>query len=230
MERQRIEKSGSQDCRSVADAPAETARSIRMPAAERRSLLVQHAVDTFAKKGFHATSMEDVAIAAGVTKPVIYQHFTSKRQLYIAILRHVGEEMKEAIGGKTDELVDQKTRLYRGVDAYCKYAYENHSAYELLFGSGGRRDPEFREVVAEIEQEMADMVTSTIDVDLEEEHRSMAAVAIMGMSEATMRQYLTNYPPSKLSAGSSYQGSTAQLWSKRLADLAWAGMRAIHRD
>ena len=51
----------------------------RLPAAERRDQLLVVALDVFASQGFHATSMNDIAAAAGVTKPVLYQHFSSKR-------------------------------------------------------------------------------------------------------------------------------------------------------
>lgn len=214
------------------EALSESAKSTRMPAAERKKLLISQAVDTFSIRGFHATSMEDVAIAAGVTKPVIYQHFRSKRHLYVAILRHVGLEMKEVLSRGTSEAEGGKMRLYAGMEAYFRYAYENATAYELLFGSGGRRDPEFRDLVAEIEQDLAAHVTSTIDVDLDPEHREMAAVSIMGIAEAVMRLYFSKYPPSVLNEEERppFVGSSAEIWSKRAADLAWAGLRAIHRD
>ena len=216
------------------DTPAfpESIKSTRLPAAERKRLLISQAVDTFSVRGFHATSMEDVAVAAGVTKPVIYQHFRSKRHLYVAILRHVGLEMKEVLSQGTSKASGGKMRLYAGMEAYFKYAYENATAYELLFGSGGRRDPEFRDLVAEIEQDLAAHVTSTIDVDLDPEHRELAAVSIMGIAEAVMRLYFSKYPPASLNSDKRppFVGSSAETWSKRAADLAWAGLRAIHRD
>ena len=60
--------------------------NVRLPAHERRRQLLDVALDVFAADGFHSTSMNDVAEAAGVTKPVLYQHFASKRQLYLELL------------------------------------------------------------------------------------------------------------------------------------------------
>ena len=60
--------------------------SLRMPAAERREQLLAVALDVFAREGYHQTSMNDVAEAAGITKPVLYQHFESKRELYLALI------------------------------------------------------------------------------------------------------------------------------------------------
>lgn len=59
--------------------------SLRMPAAERREQLLSVALDVFAGEGYHQTSMNQIAEAAGITKPVLYQHFASKRELYLAL-------------------------------------------------------------------------------------------------------------------------------------------------
>jgi AcrR family transcriptional regulator len=69
----------------------------RLPAARRRRQLLDVALAAFASHGFHPTSMNDVAEAAGVTKPVLYQHFRSKRALYLELLEDVGERLREAI-------------------------------------------------------------------------------------------------------------------------------------
>ena len=71
--------------------------STRLPAAARREQLLAVALEVFARQGFHGTSMNDVADAAGVTKPVLYQHFRSKRELYLALLEEVGSRLRDAI-------------------------------------------------------------------------------------------------------------------------------------
>ena len=58
----------------------------RMPAAQRRTQLMDVAMRVFSREGYHGATMADVADAAGVTKPVLYQHFPSKRDLYLALL------------------------------------------------------------------------------------------------------------------------------------------------
>ena len=65
----------------------------RLPAEQRRRQLLDVACTVFATHGFHATSMDDVASAAGVTKPVLYQHFPSKRALFVELLENVGHEL-----------------------------------------------------------------------------------------------------------------------------------------
>ena len=70
---------------------------MRMPAAQRRTQLLDTAVHVFAERGYHAASMNDVAEAAGVTKPVLYQHFSSKRDLFVELLTAIGDELRETI-------------------------------------------------------------------------------------------------------------------------------------
>ncbi|NBT20981.1 MAG: TetR/AcrR family transcriptional regulator, partial [Actinobacteria bacterium] len=61
----------------------------RLPAAQRRTQILDVALRTFAARGFHDASMNDIALAAGVTKPVLYQHFASKRELYLSLIDEV---------------------------------------------------------------------------------------------------------------------------------------------
>ena len=74
-----------------------TRMSIRLPAPARREQILDVAVEVFARNGFHGASMNDVAEAAGVTKPVLYQHFDSKQDLYMALLDEMGNRLLKAI-------------------------------------------------------------------------------------------------------------------------------------
>lgn len=65
----------------------------RMPRAQRRTQLLELATRVFTEKGFHGTSMDDIASAAGVTKPVLYQHFDSKETLYVEVIDIIAEHM-----------------------------------------------------------------------------------------------------------------------------------------
>ena len=76
----------------------------RLPAARRRSQLLEVALDRFAATGFHTTSMEEIADAAGVTKPVLYQHFGSKRTLYLELLETVGQELLRQVAARAAAL------------------------------------------------------------------------------------------------------------------------------
>ena len=76
------------------------------------------ALEVFARQGFHATSMNEIADAAGVTKPVLYQHFTSKRGLYLELLSDVGNRLLEAIAKATANAGSPRAQVERGFAAY----------------------------------------------------------------------------------------------------------------
>ena len=84
--------------------------STRLPAPARREQLLAVGLEVFAHQGFHGTSMNEVAEAAGVTKPVLYQHFASKRELYLALLDDVGRQLLDAIARATADAPDGKAQ------------------------------------------------------------------------------------------------------------------------
>ena len=87
---------------------------MRLPAAERREQLISTATSVFAEQGFHATSMNDVAEAAGVTKPVLYQHFSSKRDLFVELLTEIGNQLRDRIAKATADAVGRRLARLAG--------------------------------------------------------------------------------------------------------------------
>lgn len=206
--------------------------SARLPAAQRRLIIIENATICFAKNSFYATSMEEIAAAAGVTKPVIYQHFTSKRHLYSSLLTEIGNGLSEAIRIATEDSISPHQRVEKGFEAYYRFACEYRAGYEVLFGAGPRRDKEFREMVNIIEEEIANLVMSKIDADIDDNHRKFLALGIISLAEGTVRKWLETLDPKihKPFAPIPYDETDARLWSKRVTELAWAGLRGIERD
>jgi AcrR family transcriptional regulator len=191
----------------------------RLPAAERRRQLLDVAVDVFAANGFHATSMDQVAEAAGVTKPVLYQHFRSKRNLYLALLDDVGSRLLEAITKATAAASSPREQVIAGFVAYFRFVTDSESAFQLLFGGGARRDQEFADYVRHVEAAIADAVASLIDTDIDDDHRRLLAHGIVGLAESTGRLWV-----------SERFDADPEVVARRIADLAWAGLRTVHRD
>ena len=84
---------------------------MRLPADQRRQQLLDVAREVFAASGFHATSMDDIADAAGVTKPVLYQHFPSKRALYVELLEDTGRQLLDALAAVTNRVETGRERV-----------------------------------------------------------------------------------------------------------------------
>ncbi|MBJ7505177.1 MAG: TetR/AcrR family transcriptional regulator [Ilumatobacteraceae bacterium] len=190
--------------------------NLRLPAAERRTLILDAALHEFAAKGFHATSMNDVARTGGVTKPVLYQHFASKRALYLALIDDVAASMLEAIGKATTDAPDGQNQTQSGIIAYFEWMAANRTSFVLLFGSGARRDEEFSAALRNIERLIADAIAPLIDAGLDREHQRRIAYALVGMSEGVSRYLIAN--------GESFDPA---LVGSQLANFAWAGLRGI---
>src|SRR5688572_16232528 len=120
---------------------------MRMPADQRRQQLFEVARDRFARQGFHATSMDEIAEAAGVTKPVLYQHFPSKRALYVELLEETGRQLLTALAEATGRAGSGRERVELGFRAYFEWAVGNRAAFMLLLGTSMRSDQEFAKIV-----------------------------------------------------------------------------------
>jgi AcrR family transcriptional regulator len=193
--------------------------AIRLPAHQRRRQLLQVAVGVFAENGYHRTSMDQVAEAAGVTKPVLYQHFGSKRKLYLELLDDVGTQLTEAIAKATATATSPREQVMNGVRCYFDFVVNNRSGFTLLFGSGARRDDEFNDRVRRFETGIADLVAPLIEAGIDDDHRRLLAHGLVGLAEGVSRYWV---------AGAvAVEPDVAARW---VAELAWAGLRGVRPD
>lgn len=174
------------------------------------------ALEVMGRAGYHGASMNDIAEAAGVTKPVLYQHFDSKRELFLALLDEVGNRLLSAIANATAEAPDGKSKTERGFRAYFHWVANDHDAFMLLFGGGARRDDEFREAVRRITDHAASAIAPLIAVDIDDEERRTIAHALVGLAEGASRRLVDRGEPFDPDAV-----------ARSVSRLAWAGLRAI---
>ena len=193
--------------------------SSRLPAARRKEQLLDVAMKVFAERGFHATSMNDVADAAGVTKPVLYQHFPSKRALYLELLRSVGDELMQAIAEATAG-AGPREQVEHGLHAYFRFVADQGPAYWLMFGGGTRRDAEFAEEATRVERSIAAVIAELITVEgLSQEDRLLYAHGIVGLAEGTSRHLIGDA-----------QALDPEAVAVKVADLAWRGLRGLRSE
>ncbi len=205
---------------------ASVLRRSRLPAARRRSQLLDEAQELFGARGFHKTSMDDIAEAAGVTKPVLYQHFPSKRDLYLELLRKVGDDLLEAVATSASAAPGPQDRVRAGFVAYFRFVVERSSAFRVLFGTGARVTDEFSETVRGVEASVAEAISSFIQADVDADHRQLLGYAIVGLAEVTARQWVAR---NKLPDGNlrPLDPAEGQRLANQLADLVWAGLRGL---
>lgn len=173
----------------------------------------------FAESGYHRTSMDQVAEAAGVTKPVLYQHFGSKRKLYLELLDDVGTQLTEAIAKATAKAASPREQVLAGVRCYFDFVVDNRSGFTLLFGSGARRDDEFNDRVRKVESGIAELIAPLIEAGIDAEHRRMLAYGLVGMAEGVSRDWVA-----------STTTTDPNVVARRVAELAWAGLRGVRPD
>jgi AcrR family transcriptional regulator len=196
----------------------------RLPAAARRTQLLDVALDRFAATGYHETSMDDIAETAGVTKPVLYQHFSSKRKLYLELLERVGRELVAVVvaGAEAEETPYQQ--LLGGFRAYINFVCERANAFQLVFGTGARRVEEFTDTVREVEDALASNIAGLIDADIDDAHRELLGHAIVGLGEVAGRRWVALHSDA---CGAGLDPDQAEVLAVRLADLVWAGLRGL---
>ncbi|MDZ4828263.1 MAG: helix-turn-helix domain-containing protein [Actinomycetota bacterium] len=197
-----------------------TAPGVRLPADQRRRQLLEVSRDAFAQHGFHATSMDEIAEQAGVTKPVLYQHFPSKRSLYVELLQDTGEQMLAALGNATTTATSGRARLEAALESYFRFAVEQRAAFRLLFSTSIRNDPEFASVVESVVRQASEMTAMFIEIPASEEHRRVLGNAIVGMAEAVGRRAVTD---------DAAVDDAVQL-ARWISELAWFGLRGIRAE
>lgn len=194
--------------------------SSRLPAAERREQLLDVAIQVFARQGFHQTSMNEVADAAGVTKPVLYQHFASKRALYAQLLEVVSARLLDAIVAATSTADGPHQQVEHGLRAYFRFVDQHPAEYQVMFGGGTRRDPEFARLATELERGIAEVIAELIQVEgMDHGGRVLLAHGIVGLAEGTTRHWRHDQVP-----------TDPDEVAARVADLAWRGLRGVRSD
>ncbi len=191
--------------------------NIRLPASERREQILDVAIQVFARSGFHGTSMNDIADAAGVTKPVLYQHFDSKQDLYLALLDEVGHRMLDRISAAQAGATTGRALTELGFHAYFEWVADDHDAFLLLYGTRANRDEESTVAVRRITAEAARAIEPLIAANIAPEHRRTLAHGLVGLAEGVSRHLVER--------GERFD---PKVLGDQVANLAWAGLRGVH--
>src|ERR687890_1290864 len=115
----------------MTEAPAH--RGVRLSRGARRAQLLVAARDVFAAHGYHAAAMDDIAERAGVSKPVLYQHFPGKLELYLALLDQHAEDLVKKVRAALASTTDNRARVEASVAAYFDFVDGDGEAFRLVF-------------------------------------------------------------------------------------------------
>jgi AcrR family transcriptional regulator len=191
-----------------------------MPRSARRAQLLESALDVFVAQGYHAAAMDDIAERAGVSKPVLYQHFPGKLDLYLALLDNACDQVIDGVRKALASTDNNKERVAATTDAFYAYVDNAGGAFRLVFESDLTSEPEVRARVDRVNRECAEAVAEVIadDTGFPAEASYLLAVALVGMSQVSARFWLDNE--------SSMSRSQA---TELIASLAWRGIRGFPR-
>jgi len=145
---------------SSADVLVKGYRRGRVPRAVRAEQLLDLAERLFAERGFHAASMDELARRAGVSKPVIYDHFGSKEQLFATCVRRTGEVLADQVARAVREDSDPRARLRAGSIAYFRFLQDQLQAWVVLFDDEKARDARFAAEASRIRHRQSDLMIS----------------------------------------------------------------------
>jgi AcrR family transcriptional regulator len=190
-------------------------RGTRLPRLARRRQLLDAAMEVFVARGFHAAAMDEIAERAGVSKPVLYQHFPGKQELYLALLDESVESLIEAVRRALRSTNDNRQRVNATFQAYFEYVAENRGTFRLVFESDFSNEPAVRERLDRVDRKCADMISQVIkeDAGLADDEAHLLGIALVGMAQVSARYWLSTL-------GTIPREAAEQL----VARLAWRGI------
>ena len=164
----------------------------RLPRDERRAQLLAAALEVFTSAGSHAAAMDEIADRAKVSKPVLYQHFPSKLDLYLAVLDlHIDSlifDIQRAVASTTDN----RDRVRATTAAYFDFINREGEAFRLLFESDMSVEPQVHERLNRMTYDCAAAFSAVISLDtgLGKDASMMLAVGLIGSVQTSARHWL----------------------------------------
>jgi AcrR family transcriptional regulator len=175
---------------------ASTRATPRLSRSARRTQLLAAAKTVFVSQGYHAAAMDDIAVRAGVSKPVLYQHFPSKLELYLDLLGESAAEMVRLVRAALAATIDNHERVDNAVAAYFTFVADNDQAYRLIFESDLRGQVEVERIVERATDDCISAITDTITTDtgVDVERARLLASGMVGLSQVSARYWIQQSP------------------------------------
>jgi len=169
-------------------------------------------------QGYHAAAMDEIAERAGVSKPVLYQHFPGKRELYLALIEQHSTEVVECLRGAIEDTPDNKQRVAGALGAFFDFIDRENESFRLIFESDLTNDPDVRVRVEAVNEQCGRMIAELIH---EESGRPWPECELIGMGLSGMAHVAARY---WLQKGRRMPREEAV---RLLAGLTWRGIGAI---
>jgi AcrR family transcriptional regulator len=177
--------------------------------------LLGAARDVFVAHGYHAAAMDEIAERAGVSKPVLYQHFPGKLELYLALLDESAAELVLTMSEALSSTTDNRQRVPATFKAFYDFVAGTNEAFRLVFESDLSNEPAVRARLDKAMYDCAEMVSQFIreDTGLSDAEAHLLGMALVGMAQVSARYWL-----------SMDQEMPQEAAEQLIARLAWRGI------
>jgi AcrR family transcriptional regulator len=167
-------------------------RPTRLPRDQRRIQLLDAASEVFAAKGYHAAAMDDIADVAGVSKPVLYQHFPSKLDLYLALLDQSCDRLVEVVEEALAATEHNADRVVATVAAFYEFV-SSTSSFRFVFESDLTGDGAVQQRLSRVNSEISDAIADVIaeDTSLPRQQAKLLAVCLVGIAQVSARYWIS---------------------------------------
>jgi AcrR family transcriptional regulator len=192
-----------------------------MPRDQRRAQLLEAANDVFTSKGYHAAAMDDIADVAGVSKPVLYQHFPSKLDLYLDLLDISCDRLVEVVEEALASTDDNADRVVATMSAFYVFVSSASGEFRFVFESDLTGDGAVQKRLWRVNNEIADAIADVIsdDTALPREQAKLLGISLVGIAQVSAR-YWVSAGPDKVALEDAKQ---------LVSSLAWRGIRGFPR-
>jgi AcrR family transcriptional regulator len=163
----------------------------RLPRAVREQQMLDAAVRVFSGRGYHAASVDEIAEAAGISKPMVYAYLGTKEELFVACLHREGARLIEAIAASAQENdLAPDERFWRGFRAFFQFVADHRDGWTVLCRQARAQEP-FAEVIEALRERMVEVVTGSLarvgaraGRETREDDVAAMARALVGAAEA----------------------------------------------
>ena len=163
--------------------------------------------------------MDDIADAAGVSKPVLYQHFPSKLDLYLALLDQSCDRLVEIVEEALASTDDNADRVIATVGAFYEFVSSDSGEFRFVFESDLTGDGAVQQRLARVNDEISDAIAEVIaeDTSLPAQQAKLLAVSLVGIAQVSARYWISGGPPT----------ITLDEAKQLVSSLAWRGIRGF---
>jgi AcrR family transcriptional regulator len=164
----------------------------RLPRPARRLQLLGAARDVFVTQGYHAAAMDEIAERAGVSKPVLYQHFPGKLELYLALLDESADELVKIVSDALSSTTDNRQRVVATFQAFYDFVAGTSEGFRLVFESDLSNEPAVRARLEKAMNDCSEMVSQFIreDAGVSNEEAQLLGMALVGMAQVSARFWI----------------------------------------